>query len=106
MSRIVKGGEKPFPESARRPPPPPPPTPARERRRSLRQKVAATRRGAVAARRAHNPKVGGSTPPAATNEMRTLSTKALVIWGLVVFAAGIVVGELLMLASMAFGSCR
>jgi hypothetical protein len=38
--------------------------------------------------------------------MRTLSTKALVIWGLVVFAAGIVVGELLMLASMAFGSCR
>ena len=28
--------------------------------------AAATRRGAVAARRAHNPKVGGSNPPAAT----------------------------------------
>ena len=28
--------------------------------------AAAARRGAVAARRAHNPKVGGSNPPAAT----------------------------------------
>ncbi len=36
---------------------------ARWESRSVRQP---TRRGAVAARRAHNPKVGGSNPPAAT----------------------------------------
>ena len=30
-----------------------------------------TRRGAVAARRAHNPKVGGSNPPAATKSKKT-----------------------------------
>lgn len=32
-------------------------------------------------------------------------TRALVIWGLVAFLVGLIVGELLMLAAVAFGSC-
>src|SRR5262245_17841596 len=35
---------------------------------SLGSRPSLARRGAVAARRAHNPKVGGSNPPAATSE--------------------------------------
>ena len=37
-----------------------------------------TRRGAVAARRAHNPKVGGSNPPAATTKKSRVTTKQVV----------------------------
>jgi hypothetical protein len=56
-------------------------------------------------------KGGDRSPPAATNNGETtweFSTRALVIWGLVAFLVGVIVGDLLMLtaAYMALGSCR
>ena len=45
-----------------------------------------SRRGAVAARRAHNPKVGGSNPPAATTRQHPRLQQSAVVGGAAVWA--------------------